>query len=219
MRSGMFMKGEFFLLADGQDRTLREHTIRPSLQRFLRPLLKSSEMNARHDFIIFLCRRYPFSVVLACLWLFLSCGGRLPENVVPPTPPPELYDRPSDFSGTWLGESAGVMGTLTIKPLGQGRYYGSFISDDAASSYVANMKQIFVEPKNGEEAQPSNLMTFSWRDGQTEDICTETGCGHGLGWVMINPEESALTGMIGYGQSNANGGSWSFIRVDDDVGE
>ncbi len=130
-------------------------------------------------------------------------------------PPAEAYEDPSQFAGVWFGESAGIIGELTIKQLGPLRYYGTFVSDDQTVRFVLNMTQQTALPIGGGTALPANLMTFEWQDGHAEDRCTGGGCGRGRGWALVNSEDTALIGKIGYGSSNSNSGAWSFVRVDD----
>ena len=142
----------------------------------------------------------------------VSSGG--PGGRSEPPPPVDLYGEVPDFTGVWLGEIGGQMGELGVSKLGDTRYYGSFKSDDGAIRFVLNMKQR-TAPDNSGQATPGNLVTFDWQDGQQGDVCSAQGCGQGKGWVLINPEDTALSGMLGFGESNANRGTMSFVRVED----
>ncbi|HRI09316.1 MAG TPA: hypothetical protein PKW35_15955 [Nannocystaceae bacterium] len=122
------------------------------------------------------------------------------------TPPAEAYERASDFKGEWLGESAGSFGILKISSLGTLRYYGSFESEDGALRYVANMQQRTALPPGDDRPAAANLLTFTWQDGRG---------GLGQGWVLINKEDSALTGVIYFGEGAANSAALSFVRVDE----
>lgn len=118
-------------------------------------------------------------------------------------PMAESYDKPSDFAGEWVGESDGQLGTLTVRALAVGRYYGQFVGDDGQARFVLNMQQPLVSSSEGGALLPGNLVQFSWQDGRG---------GRGEGWVLINPEDSALTGEIRVG-SQAR--SLEFVRVDE----
>lgn len=133
-----------------------------------------------------------------------SCvrGGPASEVVDATTPTPEVYpEGPSDFTGEWVGESAGVFGTLMVKRLAADRYYARFQSEDGLVRYVCNVRQVQATPPAGGAVTPANLAVFSWQDGRG---------GRGEGWVLINREGSALTGEIRIGASAA----WDFVRVD-----
>ncbi len=115
----------------------------------------------------------------------------------------EAYDKASDFSGEWVGESNGVLGALKIRSLGPGRYYGQFAGDDGQTRFVCNMQQPLVAPVGGVDPLLGNLVRFTWQDGRG---------GRGDGWVLINPEDSALTGEIRVGNQGA---AMDFVRVDE----
>lgn len=119
------------------------------------------------------------------------------------TPMAESYDKPSDFAGEWVGESDGQLGTLTVRSLGVGRYYGQFVGDDGQARFVLNMQQPLVSSAAGGELLPGNLVQFGWQDGRG---------GRGDGWMLINPEDSALTGEIRVG---SQGRGLEFVRVDE----
>lgn len=152
---------------------------------------------------------------LLCVALVACAGGPGSVGVREPTPEAQLYERPPTFAGIWLGEVAGVMGELTVRPLGDTRYYGKFTSDDGSINFVLNMRQATVARAEDDEPEPGNLVTFAWQDGQGEDACTVGGCGHGQGWVLINQEDTALSGTLGYGESSSSRGAISFVRVED----
>ncbi len=118
-------------------------------------------------------------------------------------PMAEAYDKPSNFAGEWVGESNGLLGALAIRALGVGRYYGQFTGDDGQTRFVLNIQQPLVSPVGGGELVPGNLVTFTWQDGRG---------GRGDGWVLINPEDSALTGEIRVG---TQGSALEFVRVDE----
>lgn len=148
---------------------------------------------------------------LGVLWVAIATTGcRVGASgggVDPSTPVAEAYAKASDFAGEWVGESNGVLGALAVKSLsmkdtvGPRRYYGKFVGDDGVTSFVINMQQPLVTV--GEQGIAGNLARFTWQDGRG---------GQGDGWVLINPEDSALTGEIRVG----NGGqALDFVRVDD----
>lgn len=153
--------------------------------------------------------RRPVPLLLVAVWL-LGC----PANDAGPTfPEPEVYATPSNFEGEWIGEVAGLPGTLKISALGGGRYYGLFRADDGSLQYSLKMNHIMAdeaslqgEGSGSEEPRPTNLVEFAWQDGRG---------GQGMGWVLINREDSALTGAFGRGENNTEGlGEWTFIRFD-----
>lgn len=126
-------------------------------------------------------------------------GDRTPD-VAAPTP--ELYaEGPSDFSGDWVGESAGVFGKLQIERLAADRYYARFTSDDKLIRFVCKLEQVAVAPSGGGTPMPANLALFSWQDGRG---------GRGQGWVLINRDRTALSGEIRQGGLAA----WDFVRAD-----
>jgi hypothetical protein len=127
--------------------------------------------------------------------------------VAPVLPYPEAvaFDIEPEFAGEWYGEVGGSPGSFLLGELNVGQLYGTFISDDGQQEYVLLLEQAMVELESGGRA-PGNRMDFTWQDGRGS---------RGLGWLMINSEDTALTGEFGYGQQIAGVGSWSFIRVDE----
>ncbi len=117
-------------------------------------------------------------------------------------PQAEAYENPSQFAGEWVGESNAVLGSLKINALGLGRYYGQFIGDDQLTRFVLNLQQPLAARVAGADEIPGNLATFTWQDGRG---------GKGDGWVLINPEDSALTGEIRIGSV---GHTMGFVRID-----
>ena len=145
-------------------------------------------------------------LVRAALWVALVAGcdrgGGGGEAIDVSAPAAEVYpEGASDFSGEWVGESAGVFGTLKITRLAADRYYGQFVSDDGLVRFVCNLRQVRATPGGGGEMTPGNLAVFTWQDGRG---------GRGDGWVLINREDSALSGEIRYGGLAA----WDFVRVE-----
>lgn len=120
----------------------------------------------------------------------------------PPLPPAEAYDRPADFSGDWIGEVAGTEGTLVIGRLGPSRYRGVYEVDGAPIRYVLALEQTMVDVSGAQV--PSNRVVFTWQDGRG---------GRGEGWLLVNRENTALTGEFGEGDGHTGGG-WTFIRLE-----
>ncbi len=141
------------------------------------------------------------SLALAALAL-VACKTATEGTVDPSLPVAEVYDHGSDFAGAWVGESNGVLGTLEVRSLGPGRYYGKFTSDDKLTRFVVNMKQPLVALNDSTTQLPGNLVEFTWQDGRG---------GKGAGWVLINPADSALTGEI---RAGGEAGAWTFVRRD-----
>ena len=139
---------------------------------------------------------------MAAATALLACRLAAEGATDPSMPVAEAYERPSSFVGEWVGESNAALGALKVKSLGPGRYYGQFVGDDGTTRLVLNMKQAIVAPEKGGEAIPGNLVSFTWQDGRG---------GRGNGWVLINPEDSALTGEIQLGNAAQ---AMSFVRVD-----
>ena len=125
------------------------------------------------------------------------------ERADPSVPTAEAYDNASDFAGEWVGESDAVLGDLKVKALGAGRYYGQFVGDDGQTRFVLNMQQLVVPPARGGDPIAGNLVRFTWQDGRG---------GRGDGWLLINPEDSALTGEIRVGTAAS---AMDFVRVDE----
>lgn len=116
-------------------------------------------------------------------------------------PPAEAYESPSDFSGEWIGEVDGEVGTLTVSPLGPGRYRGLYEGEALAIDYVLLLEQDLVPVGDGTFA--GNRAVFTWQDGHG---------GRGEGWLLINREDSALTGA--FGERGLLERPWTFIRVE-----
>ncbi|MCX4242845.1 hypothetical protein [Paraliomyxa miuraensis] len=118
-------------------------------------------------------------------------------------PPAEAYERPSDFSGEWIGEVEGEVGLLSITSLGQGRYRGLYEGENVAVEYVLLLEQDLVPVGTAGEPIAGNRATFTWQDGHG---------GRGEGWLLINREDSALTGA--FGERGLLERPWTFIRVE-----
>lgn len=120
-------------------------------------------------------------------------------------PPASVYEIDPQFSGEWVGDVDGLAGTLTIGELDERSFFGSFVTADGATEYTLLLDHTFVETMEGGEA-PSNRTTFTWQDGLGS---------RGKGWLLINREDTALTGSFGYGVATAGLGEWSFVRADE----
>jgi len=140
---------------------------------------------------------------MAAATALVACHPAAEGSVDPSVPAAEAYGRPSNFVGEWVGESNAALGALKVNDLGPGRYYGQFIGDDGTTRLVLNMQQAMVASEHGGAAIPGNLARFTWQDGRG---------GRGDGWVLINPEDSALTGEIRLGSLAQ---AMSFVRVDE----
>lgn len=116
-------------------------------------------------------------------------------------PPAAAYDAPSSFAGEWIGEVDGQVGTLTITPLGPARYRGLYEGEDVEIDYVLLLEQDLVP--SGSDPMPANRALFTWQDGHG---------GRGEGWLLVNREDSALTGA--FGERGMMDRPWTFIRVD-----
>ena len=127
-----------------------------------------------------------------------------PGNNEPPHPPPEVYEQPSDFSGSWRGEVDGIAGTLRIDRLGEGRYYANFRGADRPERYILSMTQSRAEVSEGETAL-ANISSFTWQDGRGAV---------GSGWMLINRENTTITGTFGRGGAMSGMGVWTFVRAD-----
>ena len=136
-------------------------------------------------------------------WAAVGCD---PGNNEPPHPPPEVYEAPSDFSGAWRGEVDGIAGSLRIDRLGEGRYYANFRGKDRPERYILSMTQTRAEVADGETAL-ANVASFTWQDGRGAV---------GTGWMLINRENTTITGTFGRGGAMSGMGVWTFVR--DDVG-
>lgn len=124
--------------------------------------------------------------------------GTQPSSTIPPA---AAYDMPSSFRGEWIGEVDGQVGSLTITPLGASRYRGLYAAEGVAIEYVLLLEQDLV-PINGSSV-PGNRALFTWQDGRG---------GRGEGWLLINREDSAITGA--FGERGLIERPWTFIRVE-----
>jgi len=118
-------------------------------------------------------------------------------------PPASLYEFDPEFAGEWTGDVDGLAGTLKIGLLDDRSFFGSFVTDDGATEYTLLLEHTYVETEEGGEA-PSNRTTFTWQDGLGS---------RGKGWLLINREETALTGSFGFGLATSGLGQWSFERA------
>lgn len=144
--------------------------------------------------------------LLACGLLLAALG--CPGNSVGPStsqsnfPPASVYEFDPEFAGEWIGDVDGLAGTLKIGVLDERSFFGSFLTDDGGTEYTLLLEHTYVETEEGGEA-PSNRTTFTWQDGLGS---------RGKGWLLINREDTALTGSFGYGLSTSGLGQWSFER-------
>ena len=82
-------------------------------------------------------------------------------------------------------------------------FFGSFVTVDGAVEYTLLLDHTYVDTDEGGEV-PSNRAVFTWQDGLGS---------RGKGWLLINQEDTALTGSFGYGTATTGLGQWSFERV------
>jgi len=136
------------------------------------------------------------------VWMSMasSCG----EPVAPSIPPAELYRVPSNFEGVWIGEVGAVMGTFEVEQLDH-KYRGRYVSDDTSTEYVMSLDQSMLAAEEGGERVGANRVVFTWQDGRG---------GRGRGWLLINEEDSALTGESYFGDEGGSGLAWQFIRIE-----
>lgn len=133
----------------------------------------------------------------------LALGLACDKQRAPALPPAQVYEPPSDISGTWHGEIGGASGELRVQKLDAARFYGMFEATSTGRRYVLSMEQVRAAAPDGKLA-PSNLVRFTWQDGRGD---------RGAGWVLVNKEGSALTGSYGRGEDNTDGaGAWTFVR-------
>ncbi len=130
-----------------------------------------------------------------------SCARGDASGAVPPT---DVYSDPVSFVGEWLGEVEGLMGTLRIDELEPRHYRGLFRAEREPTQYVLSMERVRA-PGPGETLVPTNQVLFTWQDGRGS---------RGAGWLLINREDTALTGEFGYDPAPVGAGSWTFIRVE-----
>ena len=141
------------------------------------------------------------SALLACS---ATVGGTGGGGTASNYPPASVYDIDPEFGGEWIGDVDGLPGTLTVGELDERSYFGSFVTDAGGTEYTLLLEHTYVVSEDGGEV-PSNRVTFTWQDGLGS---------RGRGWLLINLEDTALTGSFGYGVATEGLGSWSFVRVD-----
>lgn len=145
-------------------------------------------------------------LLIACVGGLVAAAGCDRGNTAGPVyPPAEAYEIDPTFAGDWIGDAGSIGGELTIGQLSEGEFFGSFQADDERTQYVLLLEQSMVEQPGG-GLVPSNRVTFTWQDGLG---------GRGHGWLLINREDTALTGSFGYDKATAGLGTWTFIRIDD----
>lgn len=136
------------------------------------------------------------------IWLSTATGCG--EPAAPTIPPAELYRAPSNFEGDWIGEVGTVMGALEVRKIDHARYYGSYVADDSSIRYALRLEQAVLADEGGEKVG-ANRVVFTWQDGRG---------GRGRGWLLINEEDSALTGESVFGDEGGSGLAWQFIRIE-----
>jgi hypothetical protein len=117
-------------------------------------------------------------------------------------PPASIYEIDPEFVGEWVGDVDGISGILEIGELDDRTFFGSFQAADHASEYTLLLEHSYAKTEQGEEA-PSNRTIFTWQDGLGS---------RGKGWLLINREDTALTGSFGFGVATTGLGQWSFER-------
>jgi hypothetical protein len=137
--------------------------------------------------------------LLACPGTTGGGSGGLQSNY----PPASVYEVDPLFTGEWDGDVDGLPGTLTIGELDERSFFGSFVTSDRSTEYTLLLEHTYVETPEGGEA-PSNRTIFTWQDGLGS---------RGKGWLLINREDTALTGTFGYGVATEGLGQWSFVRA------
>lgn len=146
------------------------------------------------------------AVVLASL-LALGCPPINGPDTGPVSqsnyPPASVYDIDPQFAGEWVGDVDGLSGTLKLGELDERTFFGSFVTDDGSTEYTLLLEHTYVDTEEGGEV-PSNRTIFTWQDGLGS---------RGKGWLLINREDTALTGSFGYGLATTGLGQWSFERV------
>jgi hypothetical protein len=136
-------------------------------------------------------------LTLAVAGASAGCPGTRTQASYPPS---EVYGVEVSFVGEWLGEVAGVEGILVVQELSKTRYYGRFRADDGSVAYSLDLAPEI------QDGSPTNLVKFTWQDGRGD---------LGAGWLLINREDSALTGSLGRGENHTGGlGDMTFIRLE-----
>lgn len=152
-------------------------------------------------------RRRSGWLLAGMLGLSLGCpgtGNNGANSQVSNYPPASVYDIDPEFAGEWIGDVGGTGGTLMIGELDERSFFGSFVTDDGAVEYTLLIEHTYVDTEDGGEV-PSNRTTFTWQNGLGS---------RGKGWLLINREDTALTGSFGFGVATSGLGEWSFERVE-----
>ena len=150
-------------------------------------------------------QRQIFSAVSVALFV-CGCQGRAETEIpAPQFPEAVAFEITPDFTGEWYGEVGGMTGTLLLGDLNAGQLFGSFRSDGDATELVLLLDQVLLESESGGRVL-GNRIDFTWQDGRGS---------RGQGWLMINREDTALTGESGQGERISGHGSWGFVRVGD----
>jgi hypothetical protein len=146
------------------------------------------------------------SILIACAAGLLALAGCDRQNTGGPGyPSADFYEVGPTFAGEWIGEVGQLPGELSLGELSPGNYFGRFKADAEKTEYALLLEQTMIEAPGG-GLVPSNRLTFTWQDGLG---------GRGHGWLLINREDTALTGSFGYAQATDGLGGWTFIRFDD----
>ena len=149
----------------------------------------------------------PIAVALVAV-LGLGCplgpGGNGGSGGMSNYPPASVYEIEPEFAGEWVGDVDGLAGTLHMGRLDERSFFGSFVTHDQSTEYTLLIEHTYVTTDEGVEV-PSNRVTFTWQDGLGS---------RGKGWLLINREDTALTGSFGYGVATEGLGDWSFERVE-----
>lgn len=143
-------------------------------------------------------RRFVMRLFVLTCWPQVAC---YPANAGPSHPPPEVYELPIDFSGRWRGEVDGTAGTVQIDRLSDGKYYGNF-RGNAGKRYILSLVQERVDLEQT-DLELANVCAFTWIDGRGSE---------GRGWLLINREDTTITGTFGRGGSTSGMGVWTFVR-------
>ena len=142
-------------------------------------------------------------IVLATTLLGCPGVGGGGTSVQPTSyPPASVYEIDPEFGGEWSGDVDGLRGTLNIGELDERGLFGSFVTEDGGTEYTLLLEHTYVDTEEGGEV-PSNRATFTWQDGLGS---------RGKGWLLINREDTALTGSFGFGVATEGLGEWSFVR-------
>ena len=119
-------------------------------------------------------------------------------------------------AGTARGRKIGALANFNrdaahIARKGHGNDFGVPRSRGSAAlaardrGYGAGQDERLQAAGAGESLQVTNQVLFTWQDGRGS---------LGNGWLLINREDTALTGEFGYDPDTIGAGSWTFIRIE-----